>query len=464
MRLSSGSMVRDNVRLVRRLSEGSMGEVWVAEHLGLRTEVAVKFIHSDLARKQPMMLERFEREAKAAAQIKSPHVVRTFDTGVMQDGTPFIVMELLSGQSLGELLRRGGPLDPRPVCEVVVQVSRALSVAHELGIVHRDIKPDNIFLATGMSATGEQATVAKLLDFGIAKTATVSETGTRLTRDGNLVGTPAYMSREQIMASGEVDAQADLWALSVCAYEALTGRLPFEGSTIGLTCIAICEGELTPPSGLVAGMPAELDAFFRRAFDADPAARFATAKALALGLLVCFSQLASEAESLLQAFEHSGKFSLPPAPLQPAAKTSAAGLHERNIASLAGDLPDDTHSSEPPGSVGWPRAAVVALGAAGVVVLLLIALVARLLLRDDATAVSGPNPPVASSYIATQTATAKPRNMTATASTSRSSAVPTTGNSTAAAAGATTRQKPSRRQGSTPPAGTTLRPEDELGF
>ena len=453
-------MVRDNVRLVRRLSEGSMGEVWVAEHLGLRTEVAVKFIHSDLARKQPMMLERFEREAKAAAQLKSPYVVRTFDTGVMQDGTPFIVMELLEGQSLGQRLRRSGPLEPRLVCEVIVQVSRALSAAHEFGIVHRDIKPDNIFLVLGDNG------VAKLLDFGIAKTATVSDTGTRLTHDGNLVGTPAYMSREQIMNSGEVDEQADLWALSVCAYEALTGRLPFEGSTIGLTCIAICEGELTPPSALVAGSSAELDAFFARAFDKEPAARFATAKELALALLLSFPQLAVEAERLQLAFEHSGKFSLPPPPLQSPERNGqgatpeppradgadlAVGRSRAALESAAG-----LEALPAPAAAGrWPRAAVAALAAAGVVVLVLVAL---LLQRNSEDHTALPAPQRAASTRAGQpTGSATAANTRSPVSRSRSA------RTTAAPAPRATRPKPYRGRGK-PSQPSTPRPEDELGF
>src|SRR5690606_3856287 len=132
-------------RLLRPLSEGAMGSVWVAEHLTLETEVAVKFISADLSQ-DPQVLERFQREAKAAAQIKSPNVVQTLDHGVTDEGLPYIVMELMEGQSLADMLEEGGPLGLLQTAAIVTQVARALGKAHSLGIIHRDIKPANIFL------------------------------------------------------------------------------------------------------------------------------------------------------------------------------------------------------------------------------------------------------------------------------------------------------------------------------
>src|SRR5690606_7201408 len=146
MELLPGTQVTDNVRLVAVLGEGGMGSVWVADHLSLKTRVAVKFLSAELVREDPNMLERFNREAALSARIKSPYVVQTFDHGVMRDGRPFIVMELLEGESLADRLERTRMLPLPEAVEVVSQVGKALSKAHKLGIVHRDIKPDNLFL------------------------------------------------------------------------------------------------------------------------------------------------------------------------------------------------------------------------------------------------------------------------------------------------------------------------------
>ncbi len=148
MELSPGTFVTDNLRLVELLGEGGMGCVWVAEHLTLRTKVAVKFIAAELIAQSPELVARFTREATAAAQIKSPHVVQTFDHGVMTDGSPYIVMELLEGEDLGQKLDREQTLPLAQVEVVISQVAKALNKAHAAGIIHRDIKPDNIFLVS----------------------------------------------------------------------------------------------------------------------------------------------------------------------------------------------------------------------------------------------------------------------------------------------------------------------------
>jgi len=163
--LAPEMMVTPSVRLVRPLGRGGMGSVWVADHLTLRTQVAVKFISAEvLERGGRSILTRFEREAQAAAQIRSEHVVHIHDLGVMDGGTPYIVMELLDGESLGHRLKRARSLPADQVRLVVAQVAKALGAAHELGIIHRDIKPDNIFLVKR-----DDEPLVKVLDFGIAK-------------------------------------------------------------------------------------------------------------------------------------------------------------------------------------------------------------------------------------------------------------------------------------------------------
>jgi serine/threonine protein kinase len=278
MELEAGVMVTSTVRLVRLLGQGGMGSVWVADHLTLKTEVAVKFLLADLVRSNPAMLARFEREASAAAQIKSPHVVATFDYGVVEDGTPYIVMELLDGESLSERVARTGPLSASETGQVLTQVAKALRKAHQLGIVHRDIKPDNLFLVDSGALGPDGQPIAedlfvKVLDFGIAKQAEATD----ITHTGAMFGTPRFMSPEQLLNSKGVDFHADLWALAVVACWALTDRPPFDGETLAGISMAVCQGVFTPPSQLTPGLAPSLDAWFARAFDLNIQNRFPSA-------------------------------------------------------------------------------------------------------------------------------------------------------------------------------------------
>lgn len=305
MPLLPGTLVRDGLRLVRELGSGAMGSVWVAHHEQLGTEVAVKFIHRDLDRDGGVVRARFEREAKAAAQILSPHAVKVLDAGVMPDYGPFIVMEKLDGVSLGEHIARVGHLSLRDTAEVVAQVSQALQEAHGRGIIHRDVKPDNIFLVKGQNRI-----YAKVVDFGLAKSEKWSGSG-KLTNPEDMVGTPAYLSRETILAQ-PVDHHVDLWALTVVAYECLTGQMPFDGASMALICVAICDGKYTPVSALVPELPPSVDAFFARAFAMLPEDRFPSAEAMALALLHCASPEEIDRHNAQLALMRSGPFELPP--------------------------------------------------------------------------------------------------------------------------------------------------------
>ncbi|MBI4705015.1 MAG: protein kinase, partial [Deltaproteobacteria bacterium] len=274
MDLAPGSQITDSLRLVKPLGRGAMGSVWVADHLALDTQVAVKFIAAGRDDGESSGV-RFAREASLAAKIGSPHVVRIFDHGLTADRTPYIVMELLGGESLAARLERSGRLGLREVGLLVSQVAEALASAHALGIVHRDIKPANLFLLK----TGYELFV-KVLDFGVAKQAGHGPLR-ELTESGAIVGTPHYMSPEMLLDSRAVDRRADLWALAVVAYRAVAGRLPFEGDSLPALAIAINEGAFEPPSVLAGGVPAELDAWFKRALCRDPELRFASADEMA---------------------------------------------------------------------------------------------------------------------------------------------------------------------------------------
>jgi len=279
--LAAGILVNDNIRLTAPLGEGAMGSVWTAQHLTLKTEVAVKFISPELASQHPDLIKRFEREATVSAQVKSPHVVQVFDHGLMADGTPYIVMELLEGQSLMEMLEAQGPLPVAQAAQVLVQVARALSKAHAIGIVHRDIKPDNIFVTPG-----EDGLFCKILDFGIAKQTKLPQMG-GLTSHGMLIGTPEYMSPEQVHSSKDVDHRADLWGLAVSMYQTLTGVLPFVAEALGELCVKLLAANFEPPSHLRPDLPPAIDAWFARALAREPEQRFASARDMAQAFVGC---------------------------------------------------------------------------------------------------------------------------------------------------------------------------------
>ena len=253
-----------------------MGELWIAEHLGLGTEVVVKFISAELS-DRPDAAERFAREAAAAAKVNSPHVVKILDYGASPDGAPFIVMEKLEGRDLATYLADRGSLPPDAVALVVRQLAKALTKAHAARIVHRDIKPANVFVCES-----ERELFVKLLDFGVAKTEAPG--GSAATLTGICVGTPGYMSPEQIVASKQVDHRADLWSLGVLAFHCLTGRKPFDGETAGAVLLAIHTLAMPKPSRHVPSLPAAVDAWFERACAREPEQRFASASELANAL------------------------------------------------------------------------------------------------------------------------------------------------------------------------------------
>jgi serine/threonine-protein kinase len=261
--------VTPNIRLVRLLDQGSMGSVWVADHTTLGTQVAVKFMSSHVAQ-NPNLVTRFSREAHAAAQIRSPHVVQILDHGITPEGVPYIAMELLQGESLQKHLKRVGRLSPADTARVIAQTCKALGKAHQVGIVHRDIKPANIFL------TDEDGELfVKLLDFGVAKH---TDGDLSMTRTNEKVGTPFYMCPEQLISAKHVDYRADIWSIGIVAYHSLVGQVPFKATSFGDLCLAVSRGVYTLPSQAVPGLSLAVDAWFQRALAKKPEGRFESAK------------------------------------------------------------------------------------------------------------------------------------------------------------------------------------------
>jgi eukaryotic-like serine/threonine-protein kinase len=268
-----GIILGGKYRLISEIGRGGMGSVWRAEHLAWEAPVALKIMNRDITAR-PEAVARFEREVRLAAGLRSPHVVQVLDHGLDEaTQTPFIAMELLEGESLARRLRRLGALSPAEMFDVFSQLVRALTRAHAAGIVHRDLKPDNVFLVRN-----EEEQLAKVLDFGVAKWTApdISESG--LTRPGSVVGTPYYMSPEQIQGSREIDHRADLWALAAIACECLTGRRPFEAPDFAQLAVMLLgnQGRSLPSS--LGPVPPGFDAWFSRATAPDIQRRFQTAR------------------------------------------------------------------------------------------------------------------------------------------------------------------------------------------
>ncbi len=270
-----GAMLTPNLRLLSLLGHGGMGSVWRAEHLVLGKQVAVKLLAKDLA-EDAEAHARFVREATLLGQLKSPHVVAVHDFGD-SEGTPFFVMELLEGEDLGDRLERVHALPLGTVTAILSQLCKALDRIHEIGVVHRDLKPGNVFLT---KVDGDL--VVKLVDFGIAKN---PEASFKTTSTGALLGTPLYMSPEQVLSTRDVGPASDLYSLGVLVYECLAGEPPFSGETLGAIHVAITQGRFTPISKRVAGLHPALDGWFSRALASDPKARFGSAREMAEAFL-----------------------------------------------------------------------------------------------------------------------------------------------------------------------------------
>lgn len=271
------SLVAGKYELVALIGRGGMGTVWKARHISLGTFFAIKFIEPEYASSADAR-SRFDKEARAAAAIRSKHAIQVFDHGITEDGRPYIVMELLSGEPLDKRLDRVGRMQLSDVARIIGQVSRALARAHEAGIIHRDLKPENIFLVRTPDDDDE---VAKVLDFGIAKYPP-SQPGSlsSSTKTGAVLGTPFYMSPEQARGLKTIDARTDLWSLGVIAYRCVVGRLPFDGESVGDLLVKICTAPLPVPSQAMPDLPPSFDAWFSRALTREPEHRFQTVQEL----------------------------------------------------------------------------------------------------------------------------------------------------------------------------------------
>jgi eukaryotic-like serine/threonine-protein kinase len=277
--VKEGDILASKYRVEKVLGIGGMGVVVAAEHIELSQKVALKFLLKEAAKNDDLVM-RFLREARASVRLKGSHVAKTLDVGRLENGAPYIVMEFLEGHDLHtELRSKEQRVAVEDAVSYVVQAAEGLAEAHALGIVHRDLKPGNLFLTRGVDGRP----LVKVLDFGISKTMDTSlgGDGLSLTKTEMLLGSPLYMSPEQMRSSKNVDERSDLWALGVIAFELLTGRLPFEADSILELCFKVAQESAPSAKELRPDLPDELCAAVAKCLEKDPADRFANVGELA---------------------------------------------------------------------------------------------------------------------------------------------------------------------------------------
>jgi len=285
----SSTVVAGRYELIDEIGRGGMGVVWRARQANLGVECAIKFIHEAHAH-DPDVRRRFVREARVAASLKTPNSVQILDVDEWQ-GTLFIAMELLSGESLEARLSRDGSLSPRFTLDVLEQVARGLNKAHAAQLIHRDLKPDNIFIVD------DDPLLVKILDFGIAKR--MSPASGLQTTSGVLIGTPGYMSPEQADGGKEIDFRSDLWSLAVVAFRCLTGFVPFDGDGVGQVLLKLMTAPIPAPRNLRPELPASVDEWWFRVIQREPSQRPPSATALVNGLREALADAARDAPEAL---------------------------------------------------------------------------------------------------------------------------------------------------------------------
>ncbi|WP_437922734.1 serine/threonine-protein kinase [Sorangium sp. So ce291] len=327
-----GEVFAQRYRLERSLGRGSMGAVFAAEHVSLRQRVAVKFLLPKV-KDFPGASARFLREARAAAAIRSEHVARVIDVGTAELGLPYLVMEYLRGRDLQQVLDARGPLPVSEAVDYVLQSCEAVAEAHARGIVHRDLKPGNLFLTTGASGVP----LVKVLDFGLSKAAddSVEETG-KLTASEMMLGSPCYMSPEQVRSTKDVDARTDVWSLGIILYQLLTARFPFDAPSISALFVAIVTEPATPPRVHRWELPVHLEEVILRCLEKDVQRRIQSVVELSRALAPYGTEHSARALDQIEAIAAGKAFpSLPPPtpPYDPAAVTVPADAMARNGAS-----------------------------------------------------------------------------------------------------------------------------------
>ncbi len=415
---SPGDVLAEKYRVERLLGRGGMGAVFAAEHLLLNQRVAVKLLLGELLSSQEATA-RFMNEARAAAKIHGEHVARVLDIGQLPSGTPYMVMEYLDGSDLAALLRARGVLTVPEVADYALQALDALGQAHAAGIVHRDLKPANLFLAK----RHDGSTVIKVLDFGISKhLSPLAGTPQGMTQTRAILGSPEYMSPEQLRTPRGVDGRTDIWSLGVILYELLTGRMPFTGEALGELFMQIMEVTPAPVRSHRADVPAAVEAIVARCLSRDPAARYQTVGELAAALLPFTSE---QMRALLAARQSAPKVSAAPPPLAETVPMVATV----KTADPGTSAPwANTGADGPTGLPDPRRGRIVAIVAASAVVLIVGGIGAGVVMRRGEPA-AGPagltiDSPVPANAAAPSSVALRPQAMVADAGTPHAAGTP----------------------------------------
>src|SRR5262245_17344427 len=272
--LNPGDIIDGKYRIVRLIGEGGMGAVYEGENTRIHRRVAIKVLHAGVA-EQGEAVARFEREAQAAGRIGSEHIVEVLDLGTLPNGDRYLVMEYLDGEGLGGRIKTRGRMSAQELAPIAHQLMEGLGAAHGAGIIHRDLKTDNVFL---LRSRGGKADFVKLLDFGISKFSQLSgDSGFSMTRTGAVMGTPYYMAPEQAKGSRELDHRVDIYATGVILYEALTGQVPFNADTFNELLFKIVLEEPRPLEQIDPTIDAGFAAIVAKAMAREPALRFQSA-------------------------------------------------------------------------------------------------------------------------------------------------------------------------------------------
>jgi serine/threonine-protein kinase len=278
-RVKAGEVLGGKYRVERVLGQGGMGMVVAARHVQLGQRVALKFMLKE-AMTEPAHAERFAREARSAVQLQSAHTARVLDVGKLKNGEPYMVMEYLEGHDLdAELRKQGRALSVPAAVDYMLQACEAFAEAHSLGMIHRDIKPKNLYL----TRTVDGRPLVKVLDFGLAKT--IGQMGdVSLTATSAVFGSPQYMSPEQMRSAKDVDTRSDIWSIGVCLYELLTTRVPFDAPGLAEICAMVLKDPLVPPTRYNPDIPPELEAVIVKCLSKEPNERYQTVAELAFAL------------------------------------------------------------------------------------------------------------------------------------------------------------------------------------
>jgi tRNA A-37 threonylcarbamoyl transferase component Bud32 len=349
--LIPGTLVAGKLRVIRLLGTGGMGAVYEVEHELTKHRRALKILHPRVAQ-SPTIVARFLREASAAARIGNRHIAETFDAGRLESGEPYLLMELLKGETLDGRVQRLGTLEPDDLADLVSQACDGVAAAHEAGIVHRDLKPENLFVTTK-----DGLAFVKVLDFGISKFDPERTGSMGATADGALMGTPFYMSPEQVRGAGSVDLRADVYSLGVILYECACGVRPYEATAFGQIAILIHEGRARPLAERRSSLPPAFCDVVHRAMAVDRDLRYPTARALAealepfRGAAIAAPEVRTSSAPPRVVIHAS---SAPPAAGDPAVAPARTGA--AMVQTTATGLADTVHTDPPPKATARSRA------------------------------------------------------------------------------------------------------------